>query len=191
MATSRVPVISAVGHEIDWALSDYAADLRAPTPSAAAEVVAASREELLARVHELGRSIVRVFLDRYRHSRLLLRQFAPEELHRSYWMLAQPTLQEFDRLRELLATSMDALLQRSRHRLEIASRELASVSPMKIVARGYAIARDSGGRILTDASAVHPNDAISVQLSAGELDAVVTSARPAQSESGRTTDEEL
>lgn len=191
VAESDVPVISAVGHEIDWALCDFAADMRAPTPSAAAEVVAASREELLGRVHELGRGIVRAFLNRYRHSKLLLRQFSPEELHRSYWMLAQPTLQEFDRLREELGEAMETLLERARHRLELATRELASVSPLKIVRRGYAIARDGAGRILTDASAVQPSDEISVQLRTGAVDATVDRTRPHDPDMGDISDEEL
>jgi len=173
VADCPIPVISAVGHEVDWALSDFAADLRAPTPSAAAEVVATSRDELAARVHELGRSIVTRFVERYRHGKLLLRQFAPVELHRSYWMLAQPTLQEFDRLRDELADAMDERLAAQRHRLELASRELTSVSPFQVVRRGYAIARDAAGNIVTDASHLHPRDAISVELRRGGVDASV------------------
>ncbi|MFW5688727.1 MAG: exodeoxyribonuclease VII large subunit [Spirochaetota bacterium] len=177
IAASEVPVISAVGHEIDWALSDFAADMRAPTPSAAAEVVAASRDELLARVMDLGGSIVRRFLERYRESRLLLRQFSPDQLHRLYWMLAQPTLQEYDRLRDELVEAMEDRIATARHRLELSSRELASVSPMTVVKRGYAIARDADGRIITRASAVTPGAEFSVQLRHGSIDAAVRAVR--------------
>ncbi|MFW5742911.1 MAG: exodeoxyribonuclease VII large subunit [Spirochaetota bacterium] len=173
IAQSEVPVISAVGHEIDWALSDFAADARAPTPSAAAELVAASREELAGRVVELGRSIVNRFLERYRHAKLLMRRFSPEELHRSYWMLAQPTLQEFDRLRDELGDAMDSRVSAARHRLHVASRELASVSPHRIVQRGYAIVRDSDGSILVDAGQVAAGDALSVEVRHGSIDATV------------------
>ena len=173
IAQSEVPVISAVGHEIDWALSDFAADARAPTPSAAAELVAASREELAGRVVELGRSIVNRFLERYRHAKLLMRQFSPEELHRSYWMLAQPTLQEFDRLRDELGEAMDSRVSEARHRLHVASRELASVSPHRIVQRGYAIVRGSDGSILVDAGQVVAGDALSVEVRHGSVDATV------------------
>ena len=140
-------------------------------------MVAASREELETRVRELGRSVVRHFLDRYRHGRLLLRQFAPEELHRSYWMLAQPTLQEFDRLRDELADAMKERVSDARHRLELASRQLASVSPMKIVERGYAIVRSSGGEIVTDAGQTPPGASITVQLRKGRLAAEVKENR--------------
>jgi exodeoxyribonuclease VII large subunit len=173
IAASTVPVISAVGHEIDWALSDFAADLRAPTPSAAAEAVAASREELHTHVIDLGRSIVTRFMERYRHGRLILKQFSPEELHRSYWMLAQPTLQEFDRLRDALADAIQDRITTARHRLEVASRELASVSPYQIVKRGYAIARDATGAIIVDAGTVHRDDALTVEVRRGTIAATV------------------
>ncbi|MFW5737611.1 MAG: exodeoxyribonuclease VII large subunit, partial [Spirochaetota bacterium] len=179
---SEVPVISAVGHEVDWALSDFAADVRAPTPSAAAELVAASREELEARILELGRSIVSRFLDRYRHAKLLMRQFSPEELHRSYWMLAQPTLQEFDRLRDEFADAMESRVSDARHRLDMASRELASVSPHRIVKRGYAIVRASDGSILVDARQVTAGDKVAMELRHGAVDATVDATNTGDSD---------
>lgn len=191
IAASEVPVISAVGHEIDWALSDFAADMRAPTPSAAAEVVAASREELSTRVMELGHAIVGRFLERYRNGRLLLQQFSPDQLHRLYWMLAQPTLQEFDQLRDELADAMEDKMAAARHRLELASRELESVSPMKIVQRGYAIARAADGSILTDAGDVAPSDSFTVQLRRGEVDGTVTATRPSNTNDPGGDHEEL
>lgn len=183
VAESEVPVISAVGHEIDWALTDYAADLRAPTPSAAAVVVAASREELLGRVRELGRSIVLRFVDQFRRARLLMRTFGPEDLRRSYLILAQPTLLEFDRLRDEIADGMEDRVRSARHRLELASRELASVSPMKIVERGYAIVRDVHGAIVTDARSVDTGERIGITLRRGAMRALV--------EETETRDEEL
>lgn len=179
---SEVPVISAVGHEVDWTLSDFAADVRAPTPSAAAELVAASREELEARILELGRSIVSRFLDRYRHAKLLMRQFSPEELHRSYWMLAQPTLQEFDRLRDEFADAMESRVSDARHRLDMASRELASVSPHRIVKRGYAIVRASDGSILVDAGQVNAGDRVNMELRHGAVDATVDATNTGDSD---------
>jgi exodeoxyribonuclease VII large subunit len=191
IAASEVPVISAVGHEIDWALSDFAADMRAPTPSAAAEVVAASRDELHTRVTELGHTIVGRFLERYRNGKLLLQQFSPDQLHRLYWMLAQPTLQEFDQLREELADAMEDMLSAARHRLELATRELESVSPMKIVQRGYAIVTTADGSILTDAGNVAPSDAFTVRLRRGEVDGAVTATRTASTSDPGGDHEEL
>ncbi|HUI69131.1 MAG TPA: exodeoxyribonuclease VII large subunit, partial [Spirochaetia bacterium] len=81
IAASPVPVISAVGHETDVTLSDLAADIRAPTPSAAAEMVSASSAELLARVTGLASSLEDVMNQRLERIKLLLGQFAPENLN--------------------------------------------------------------------------------------------------------------
>lgn len=167
IAASKVPVISAVGHEIDWALSDYAADVRAATPSAAAELVTASRDELAGRVLELGRGIVGGFLERYARARMLLRQFAPSELHRSYVILAQPFLQEFDRLRDELSDSMKERVAALRNRLQSTTRELASVSPYTILQRGYAIVRDAEERIVADAAQLEAEGRGSLQMRDG------------------------
>lgn len=178
IAESEIPVISAVGHEIDWALSDYVADLRAPTPSAAAEVVASSRQELLVRVMELGRSVVTVFLERFRRARLLMKQFSPQELRRAYLLLVQPTLQDFDRARDELIASMTDRLIACRHTLELARRELESCSPYEILSRGYAIARLSDNRVITDAQQVELGDKVHIRLHHGSLHTSVEETHP-------------
>ncbi|TVQ27090.1 MAG: exodeoxyribonuclease VII large subunit [Spirochaetaceae bacterium] len=169
IAACDVPVISAVGHEIDWTLSDFAADLRAPTPSAAAELVSASRIELTTRVLQLGSAIAGSFVERFRRARLLLRQFSPEELHRSYWMIAQPVVQEFDRLRDDLSDAMTERITDVRHRLAVATERLVSLSPYSVLARGYSITRDATGAVVTDASAVSVGETVSVELRSGKI----------------------
>ena len=169
IAACDIPVISAVGHEIDWTLGDFAADLRAPTPSAAAELVSASRIELTARVLQLGSAIAGGFVERFRRARLVLRQFSPEELHRSYWMIAQPVVQEFDRLRDELSDAMAERIGDVRHRLTVATERLESLSPYSVLARGYSIARDATGAVVTDASSVSVGDTVSVELHRGKI----------------------
>src|SRR5271157_3684894 len=83
IASSRTPVISAVGHETDVTLSDLAADVRAPTPSAAAEMVAASRADLLARVHGMQDSMAAAMRQRTERVRLLMSPFASVNLERN------------------------------------------------------------------------------------------------------------
>lgn len=178
IAECELPVIAAVGHEIDWSLVDYVADHRAPTPSAAAEVVSSSREELRLRVMETGRSVVTTFADRVSRARLVLRRFAPEELHRAYDSLAQPILLEFDRLREDLIGAMADRARTARHAFELAARQLESCSPYEVLKRGYAVVRDAGGTVLTDASLVGPRTPIQVRLARGRLDATVEETHP-------------
>ena len=176
VADCEVPVISAVGHEIDWTLSDLAADHRAPTPSAAAELVTSSRDELRMRVMENGRTIVGAFADRVSRARLILRQFAPQELHRSYDTLAQPVLLEFDKVREEILTAMANRAKAARHAFELASRQLRACSPYEVLRRGYAVVRAGNGSVITDARTVQARDSLDIRLARGRLDATVEEA---------------
>ncbi len=169
VAESSLPVISAVGHEIDWALSDFAADVRAPTPSAAAELVSANREELANRVRALGNTLVSTFLSRHHQAQLLVERFSPEELHRSYRLLVQPLVQRFDQASESLKTSIGERLRATRHRLQLASQTLHSLSPYDVLARGYSVARTIDGKILTNSRSVAVGESIRVQLAHGSL----------------------
>lgn len=175
IAEATHPVISAVGHEIDVALSDLAADYRAPTPSAAAEVVAASREELQQRVHTLGGQIVSTFLNRHRNARMLLAQFSPETLHTRYRVLVQPLLQRLDDARESMLIGLQERLSSRRHRLDLSRQLLATCDPSDVLRRGYAVVRDSNGKVLRQASAVSTGDAVAVRLHEGSLESTVTS----------------
>ncbi len=178
VADCDVPIIAAVGHEIDWALVDYAADHRAPTPSAAAEVVSSSRDELRLRVMDIGRIVVSTFADRVSRARLVLRQFTPDELHRAYDSLAQPILLEFDRVREDLIATMADRARAARHALELAARQLESCSPYEVLKRGYAVVRDERGTVITDAAHVDTGSPILVRLARGRIDATVEETHP-------------
>jgi exodeoxyribonuclease VII large subunit len=169
IAASEIPVISAVGHEIDWALSDFAADVRAPTPSAAAELVSANRLEVAEWIRQTGRTIVSSFLERYQHSKLLLRQFSSQELYRSYLILAQPTLQEFDRLKDDIRLAMKERLDTVATRFRLVEDRLKTLSPYQILERGYSIARDQEGQVIRDSRQVSAGTLVQLQLYRGAL----------------------
>jgi exodeoxyribonuclease VII large subunit len=174
IAASSTPVISAVGHETDVTLSDLAADVRAPTPSAAAEIVAASRADLLGRVSTARDSMMDSVRQRLERVRLLMAPFAPENLERNLRLLVQPSSQRLDDAREELAMAFQALLTDCRHRLELSSRELASYSPLDILARGYAVVtHDPTGRVLLSPEPVSSGDRLSIRLSRGGIRATV------------------
>jgi exodeoxyribonuclease VII large subunit len=174
IAASRIPVISAVGHETDVTLSDLAADVRAPTPSAAAEVVAASRAELLSRVRGLQTAMEGTVRQRLERIRLLLGQFAPERLMRSVQIFLQPMSQRVDDARDELIQSCRALLRGMTHRVELAARELGSYSPLAVLERGYAVVtHERSGRVLLSPDGVQAGDAVSVRLARGGMRATV------------------
>jgi exodeoxyribonuclease VII large subunit len=174
IASSKTPVISAVGHETDVTLSDLAADVRAPTPSAAAEMVAASRAELLSRVLGMQDSMARGIRQRAERVRLLMGQFAAESLERNVRLFVQPLSQRTDLAREELLQGFREMLTARRHRCSLASRELVSYSPLEILARGYAVVtHEPTGKILLASDIANRGDRLSIRLSRGRIRAIV------------------
>ena len=154
VAACPVPVVSAVGHEQDEPLCDLAADVRAPTPTAAARLVVPDLDEL------------RSGLDR---SRQRLEAATRRILERDRGRLA--------RSRERLAAAPGLLLERRRAALDRAAARLQALSPRATLARGYAIVR-AGEGVLRDAKVVQEGTRIEVELARGELGARVEEVRP-------------
>ncbi len=174
IAASAIPVISAVGHETDYTLADLAADVRAPTPSAAAEIVSATRAELLSRVQRLAADMENTVYQRLERARLLLGQFAPDNLERSFRLLAQPVTVRLDDACAGLMESLRGIVRERRHRMELASGLLLSCSPLEILGRGYAVVtHERTGKVLTDPGRVPVGDLVRVRLAQGGLTAAV------------------
>jgi len=174
IAASTTPVISAVGHETDVTLSDLAADVRAPTPSAAAEMVAASSSELLGRVRGMQHAMALAMRQRTERARLLMGQFAAENLERTVRMFVQPLSQRLDDGRDELVLGLREMVTARRHRLTLASRELTSSSPLAILARGYAVVtRDLTGKTVLSPDALEIGERLSIKLSRGGVRATV------------------
>jgi len=174
IVASRIPVISCVGHETDFTIADFVADLRAPTPSAAAELVTRAKIEMLS---ELRRSFSRLRalmdfrlqaaaqrLQSARSSRMLQRPLALVEEH----------MQDIDVLRERLLQSARNRLEHWEKDFRHLSQKLHLISPLATLGRGYAIARQMPqGRILRSPAGVKPQDKIEVQLHEGRIHAQV------------------
>lgn len=174
VARSGIPVISAVGHETDVSFCDLAADVRAPTPSAAAEMVSASREELLYRVTETRLTLQRAISNRMERIRLLLAQFKPETIRQSFTMYTQRYMLRLAGARDGVQDGIGDMLVRFRHRLELAQTEITSRSPLEILRRGYAVVRSvSSGRVLRRAQDAGPAERLDIRLFDGSLIAEV------------------
>lgn len=179
---SRIPTISAVGHETDFTIADFVADYRAPTPSAAAEVAVPELRALQEQLHTLmsrGSFALRKRVTHHRDRLRLLQQ--------------SPALMQPDRLLRERRQRIDDLLQRaegyavsalekSRQRLQVAVAKLDSLSPLATLARGYAICtRQDTREIVRDAESVRHGDRLLIQVANGTIPARVTrpSDRPA------------
>ena len=174
IADSKIPVISAVGHEIDTSLSDLAADFRAPTPSAAAEAVSGERDELLRHVRELSHALSDFLNHRIERVRLLLDRFTPENLEQRFRMLLQPGLLRLDDAKERLVENIRSLSLGIRRRLDISTARIESCSPFDVLKRGYAIVKNAKtGRVVVSASTLAAGDDLSIRFHEGEAHATV------------------
>ena len=176
IAACPIPVVSAVGHEIDFTIADFVADVRAPTPSGAAEIVVPDREHWLRSVNSLaariGRLGQRAVEDRAQSLDWLSRRLAQA----SPTAVVERSIARLANLQQRLVISARETVSGMSHRLELAMRGLHSVSPLATLDRGYAIVEDaSTGKVLLKASDAAPGDAIRARLAEGELTATVTS----------------
>jgi len=180
VASSQIPVVSAVGHEIDWALSDYAADLRAPTPSAAAELVSCNREETLQTVRALGGELLSSIKGRIERVRLLARPFSADDLEYRFRSILQPRLMRFDEARDAVIENMEERTMGLRRRLDVARTSLEAASPFAILERGYSVVsvqRDgAAGPVVRRARDVKSGDRLIIRPMEGFITAVAEKA---------------
>ena len=173
VAASRIPIVSAVGHEIDTALSDYAADLRAPTPSAAAELVTPLKEDTYEFLQNSTAEMYELLMNRIAHGRLLLQSFSLEAMELHLRKMLSPLVQRFDSARDTLCGEMKTRIAEAQNRLVLAEHKLESANPQKILDRGFAIVRDKKtGKIIRNAEEVSANTVLAIRLAKGSVEAV-------------------
>jgi exodeoxyribonuclease VII large subunit len=155
LAAVPVPVISAVGHETDVTLCDLVADLRAPTPSAAAEAATPDRVEVLGHVAHLAQRLARGLTQR-----------------------SQRAVDRLDRTADRLTGAIQFRLERSRALLAAHGARLDALSPLRILARGYAVARDADGRVLKRVAQLPEGREFRLRVTDGEVAARVQPTVP-------------
>ena len=174
---SQIPVISAVGHEPDVTISDFVADLRAATPSNAAELAVPEQGELRERIAAL-----RLRLAQAEERRLKLIRQQVEKLQSARVLQNPKNYLEDRRLlldfqQNKLTAAMRQLVLKKQQDFVARRTALEVMSPLKVLSRGYAMTRDSAGRVVTDAAALKPGEIITVTLRNGEVDAAVREIR--------------
>ena len=167
---SRVPVVSAVGHEIDVTLSDLAADVRALTPSEAAERVIPSADELTARLHQFQRRMNSVLRSRATAARMRLDQLARSRVLRNPKSLLSDLVRRVDELDQLALRAIQRRLAAASDRVGATAARLESLSPLAVLSRGYSVTtRASDGQIVRDSGDVQPGEEIHTRLARGEV----------------------
>ncbi len=168
---SAIPVVVGVGHETDVTIADFAADWRAPTPTAAAEMVSPSREELLLRVAELAQRATREALRRIENAMQLVDALSRRLVH------PRERLRTSQQLLEQLAARLSSAVA---HRLDNFAAQLAALkagltglNPSAVLERGYSLTRNAAGEVVVDAARVAEGDRLTTTLAKGWIESEV------------------
>jgi exodeoxyribonuclease VII large subunit len=167
--TSAIPVISAVGHETDFTIADFVADMRAPTPSAAAELVARAEDEICGALDHLGRQMNRLMRFRIVDLRSRVQEQALSHAFDEVKSRLRNARRRYDTASAACTGSIEASLQEASERLGRAAVSLDALSPLAVLQRGYAIAQDASGKPVRDAASVSPGDQVRVRVAKGSL----------------------
>jgi len=174
IARSRIPVISAVGHEIDFTISDFVADLRVPTPSAAAELVIAAKSELQGTIETLSSKLSSAISERISSLRNRLRLCEKSYVFQAPRNMVRQHQQLLDELESRLQRSFQHRIELIRNRLGAVAGKLESLSPLAILARGYSvIMRERDGAVVSAAAQVIHGDIVRARLHRGGFTASV------------------
>ena len=170
---SRIPIISAVGHEPDVTISDYVADLRAATPSNAAELAVPDMDALLQNLDAMSGSMAAALARQLKSSRQRLDMLANRPSMQKPTGYLEQKGKALELLKNRLVSAQTQQLARERHRYVALVSKLDAMSPLKVLTRGYAYAQTEDGTVLKSVDQVEPGQQIAVSLSDGRLSATV------------------
>ena len=173
IAASKIPTISAVGHEIDWALCDYAADKRAPTPSAAAEMAVPILSDIQQNITFYKNDLYNSIKQKIEKTRLMIKSFNPQNFEVQFRNIQQPLLNRYAYAKENLVKNIQDKIKDLRTRILNNKTILENASPDTILQRGYSMVTDEEGKIIRNADQVSSGSKIIVKPAQGSLKAIV------------------
>lgn len=171
---SRIPVISAVGHETDFTIADFVADLRAPTPSAAMEIALPDIKELLHKFENVRSRISLSLSKRLDGEKRLLKMLASSAVLTTPERLYQDKMLELSRLSENLEDAVTVAVTDRAKNITSLSSLLNSYNPLGVLKRGYSVAFDGEGKIISAANQIDIGEGFTLKLSDGSISAVRT-----------------
>ncbi len=170
---SKIPVISCVGHEIDYTIADFVADLRAPTPSAAAELVVQNADGVNAHIAQLQKQLFQAVSLFYERAKSRVDLAVNSRVLKHPQLLTQEKEQQLDDLNLRLQTAFEKRFTEAQNRFDLLSQKLKALSPFAVLGRGYSITRDKDGNIISQVNQTKPTDTIYVQVKDGQIRAEV------------------
>ena len=173
---SRIPVISAVGHETDFTISDFVADLRAPTPSAAAELAVPDKAELLDRLDYLSHHCVQAMSDILSRRRTELEYVTSSPYLKNPLILIRQKQMYFDSVAAKIHNAVKFSVAEEKMKFAKTAATLDSLSPFKVLARGYSMVTDKDGKIIASSENLKKDDIVNIKFSKGNAECVVLSS---------------
>lgn len=167
IAASSIPVISAVGHEIDFTIADFVADLRAATPSEAAERVISSTEEFKTRIKNAQDKIYQGLKDNASSKRMMLEQLGIERVFTSVKNGIDDKKIKIDDMFDKIKRNMDVLMERKNQQLKMSASGLNNLSPLAVLGRGYSITFGKKGKAVVSVTEIKKGENITIKLSDG------------------------
>lgn len=179
---SRIPVISAVGHETDWTICDWVADLRAPTPSAAAEIVVQNREDLEIRLGDFKTRLRNAMLNFLEVKEEALRGLQESYAFRQPLALINQYAQRLDELLRQLQNYLKNLIREKNQVFENWVGRLEALSPLAILGRGYSLTFNVKGDVVKEAGKIRIGEKLRTRLHRGWIDSQVERVEKAEGE---------
>ena len=175
--SSKIPVISAVGHETDFTIADFVADLRAPTPSAAAELAVPEMDTVYEAVRLQSMRMKRALQSRVERMRANVKLFASAKAFRLLENRLMSERQSLDNTRELASRGVKERISRARAELNQLSVKLRALDPSAVLERGYAILTDENGRAISGVATMQAGDRVAIKMHDGTADAKINQVR--------------
>lgn len=176
---SEIPIISAVGHETDFTICDFVADLRAPTPSAAAELAFPEMSELWQMLEDARDGMSEIMEDKINEAEYLLSQYSAERIARLLRTKYKRSSERLCDISSRLRKEMSDKLRTSERELIASAGLLEANSPHRILLKGYSVVTDERERAVSSVKDIKENDTLSIRLSDGSVKARVTDVRTA------------
>lgn len=170
---SEIPIVSAVGHEIDFTISDFAADLRAPTPSAAAELVVPSQAELGEKFNNVYSRLYSQANRIMERARLQLKAQTERPAFRNPMLKVNEERMYLDRLSQDFTTAYTGILNQKKQALQLGISRLDGLSPLGTLARGFSVAKDQQGHVVRTVKQVSAGESLEVMVEDGRILATV------------------
>lgn len=172
---SEIPIVSAVGHEIDFTISDFVSDKRAATPSAAAEIVIPSKQELETRIGRTMQNMQYTVNARLKNARSQLEYLTSRPIYARKDLFYKNKMQEVDHLMQAINYGFTKKVHESSKAYEIALQKLEKLSPLNTLKRGYALVEDSKGNIVKSVNDIKVEDQLKITVADGSFSASVSS----------------